>query len=227
MNSNGLMLLDFCTQNDLSVMGSMFQMRNSLKTTWKHPRSKHWHQLDHILANHLARQHINVVKVNISADCYTDHKLLVSKCSFSLKRKRIGRKPPIRPSIKVTPEIIDRLQQYLDQHLTNLPKKWNNLKECLQNAATFVFGKKRKQHYDWFDENDVEIYALIKDRHQNKKEIQRRVRQIKNNWFVNKANQAEIFYNQNNLREFYSVLREVYGPRTKVHIQFVLNKVPS
>ena len=41
MNSNGLMLFDFCTQNDLSVMGSMYQMKNSLKTTWKHPRSKH------------------------------------------------------------------------------------------------------------------------------------------------------------------------------------------
>ena len=68
---------------------------------------------------------------------------------------------------------------------------------------------------------------LIKDRHQNKKEIQRRVRQIKNDWFVNKANQAEIFYNQNNLREFYSTLREVYGPRTKSTHQFVRKTVHS
>ena len=190
-------------------------MKNSLKTTWKHLRSKHWHQLDHVLANHLARQHVDVVRVNVSADCFTDHRLLVCKCSFSLKRKKKGRKPPSRPSIKVTPEIIDRLQQYFDQYLTNLPQEWDDLKECLQNAATFVFGKKRKHQNDWFDENDVEIYALIKDRHQNKKEIQRHVRQIKNDWFVNKANQAEMFYNQNNLREFYSILREVYGPRTK------------
>ena len=215
MNSNGLMLLDFCTRNDLSVMGSMFQMKNSLKTTWKHPRSKHWHQIDHVLANHLARQHIDVVKVDISADCFTDHRLIVCKCSFSLKRKKKGRKPPSRPSIKVTPEIIARLQQYFDNNLTNLPQEWADLKECLQNAATFAFGKKRKQQNDWFDEHDFEIYALIKDRHLNKKEIQRRVRQIKNNWFLNKANQAEIFYNQNNLREFYSTLREVYGPRSK------------
>ena len=117
------------------------------------------------------------VRVNVSADCFTDHRLLVCKCSFSLKRKKKGRKPPSKPSIKVTPEIIDRLQQYFDQHLTNLPQEWDDLKESLQNAATFVFGKKRKQQNDWFDENDVKIYALIKDRHQNKKEIQRHVRQ--------------------------------------------------
>ena len=61
MNSNGLMLLDICTQNDLLVMGLMFQMKNSLKTTWKDLRSKHWHQFDHVLVNHL-------VRVNLSAD---------------------------------------------------------------------------------------------------------------------------------------------------------------
>ena len=194
MNSNGLMLLDFCTQYSLSIMGSMLQMKNSLKVTWKHPRSKHWHQLDHVLANNVARQYINVVKVNPSADCFTDHRLLVCKCSFSLKRKRKGKKPPTKPSIKVTPEVLDRLHGYLNQHLTNLPQEWNDLEECLQNAAIYAFGKKKKHKSDWFDENDAEICALIKDRHGNKKEIQRRVRQMKNDWFTNKANQAEIFY---------------------------------
>ena len=172
----------------------MLQMKNSLKVTWKHPRSKHWHQLDHVLANNVARQYINVVKVNPSADCFTDHRLLVCKCSFSLKRKRKGKKPPTKPSIKVTPEVLDRLHGYLNQHLTNLPQEWNDLKECLQNAAIYAFGKKKKHKSDWFDENDAEICALIKDRHGNKKEIQRRVRQMKNDWFTNKANQAEIFY---------------------------------
>ena len=115
----------------------------------------------------------------------------------------------------MTSEKIDRLHRYFNQHLTNLPQEWNDLKECLQNVAIIAFWKKQKQQSDWFNENNVEIYALIKDRHQNKKEIQRRIRQLKNDWFMNKANQAEIFYNQNNLREFYSILREVYGSRSK------------
>ena len=51
MNSNGLMLLDFCTRFQLSIMGTMFQLKNILKYTWQHLRSKHWQQIDHVLSN--------------------------------------------------------------------------------------------------------------------------------------------------------------------------------
>ena len=50
MNSNGLMLLEFCTRFLLSIMGTIFQFKNHLKNTWQHTRSKHWHQIDHVLA---------------------------------------------------------------------------------------------------------------------------------------------------------------------------------
>ena len=94
MNSNGLMLLEFCTRFQLSIMGTMFQLKNSLKNTWQHLRSKHWHQIDHVLSNQAARQYITVTKVNRAADCFTDHKLVVSKCLFSLKQKKKGTRPP-------------------------------------------------------------------------------------------------------------------------------------
>ena len=87
MNSNGLMLLEFCTQNHLTVMGSFFQLRAQLKSTWQNPRSKQWHQLDHLIANKSAKLAINVIKANIEADCFSDHRLIVCECSFSLKRK--------------------------------------------------------------------------------------------------------------------------------------------
>ena len=41
MNSNGLILLEFCTRFQLSFMGTMFQLKHSLKNTWQHLRSKH------------------------------------------------------------------------------------------------------------------------------------------------------------------------------------------
>ena len=97
MNSNGLILLEFCSQNHFSVMGSIFQLPNRLKCTWQHPRSKHWHQLDHVIANEHVKPGITVVKANLTADCFTDHRLVICKCTFSLKRKKKGRKPPIKP----------------------------------------------------------------------------------------------------------------------------------
>ena len=58
MNSNGLILLEFCTRFQLSIMGTMFQLKDSLKNTWQHLRSKHWHQLDHVLSNKAKTRHL-------------------------------------------------------------------------------------------------------------------------------------------------------------------------
>ena len=38
---------------------------------------------------------------------------------------------------------------------------------------------------------------------------------MKNDWFVEKANQMEKYYLENNIRDFYATLREVYGPKSK------------
>ena len=38
-----------CTYRfQLSIMSTMFQLKDSLKNTWQHLRSKHWHQLDYV-----------------------------------------------------------------------------------------------------------------------------------------------------------------------------------
>ena len=82
MHCYGLMLLEFCTRFQLSVMGTMFQFKNHLKNTWQHLRSKHWHQIDHVLADEKARKFIHVTKINPTADCFTDHKLHSCKWLF-------------------------------------------------------------------------------------------------------------------------------------------------
>lgn len=92
MNVNELMLPDFCTQNSLTVSGSVFQLSNKHKTSWQHSRSKHWHQIDHIHTNPQTRSHISVTKTYLDADCYSGHKLVICKCSFRLFRKYKGRK---------------------------------------------------------------------------------------------------------------------------------------
>lgn len=40
------------------------------------------------LANRNARQYINVTKVNPNTDCFTDHKLVIAKCCFVIKKRR-------------------------------------------------------------------------------------------------------------------------------------------
>ena len=48
-NDNGRLLLEFCMEQQLVVTNTIFQQKGSLKTTWMHPRSKHWHLIDYVL----------------------------------------------------------------------------------------------------------------------------------------------------------------------------------
>ena len=145
MNSNGLTLLEFCTRLHLSIMGTMFQLKAYLKNTWQHQRSRHWHQIDHVLADRKVRQFINVIKINPIADCFTDHKLLTAKCRFVVKKRR-KTKPPSSPDISLNAEKKEKLELFLEDKLLGCEKSWDDLKDVLQNAAKHVFQKRKKKN---------------------------------------------------------------------------------
>ena len=135
MNSNGLMLLEFCTRFEISAMGTMFQQKDSLKNTWQHLRSKHWHQLDHVFSNQAAKQHIKVTKVKQAADCCADHKLLVAKFLFSIKPKKKGTKPPKKLDVNMNDDKKEKLEQFLNDNLPVGKVDFEDLKQLLQNAV--------------------------------------------------------------------------------------------
>ena len=141
----------------------------------------------HVIANKSAKLAISVVKANIEADCFTEQRLIVCKWSFSLKRKRKGEQPPVKPRIAMTPEKIDYLQRYLTDKLSVCPYTWESFKATLKDARNNTFEKRQKRNADWFDENDYEIQNLLKDKNLNRREIQKRIRQMKNDWFTRKA----------------------------------------
>ena len=48
-NSNGELLLALCPEFELIATNTMFKQKDEHKTTWMHPRYKHWHMIDFII----------------------------------------------------------------------------------------------------------------------------------------------------------------------------------
>ena len=97
-NRNGLLLLRKCAEHDLLITNTVFKLPNRNKTSWMHPRSNHWHLIDYVIVQRTDRQDVRVTKTMCGADCWTDHRLVVSKLNLRIQpaRRPQGKKAPKR-----------------------------------------------------------------------------------------------------------------------------------
>ena len=180
-NSNGLLLLRTCTEHELLLTNTIFQLPTRKKTTWMHPRSGHWHLIDYIIVRSKDRNDVLVTKAMCGADCWTDHRLIVSKLKLHIQPLR-------RPQGKTTSKRLhlagleDKcFRQYfsdaLDKRLEELPLDSGNIEEdwATFRSETYATAQKilscsSRKHQDWFDENDKEIKTLLDEKHRLHKE---------------------------------------------------------
>ena len=142
--------------------------------------------------------------------------MLVAKCLFSIKSKKKGNKPPKKLDVNMNDSKKEKLEQFLNENLPVCKVDFEDFKQVLQSAATYVFGKRKRVQNDWFDDQDEEIRNLLKDKKQNRNALRKRIRELKNNWFQKKAEEAERYSQEKNHKDFYATLNAVYGPRSKV-----------
>ncbi|KAK2192722.1 hypothetical protein NP493_24g04000 [Ridgeia piscesae] len=86
-NSNGELLLALCSEFELIVINTKFKQKDERKTTWMHPRSRHWHMIDFIIMRCQEKMDINSTRAMRGANCWTDHRMLRSKVAFRIRQK--------------------------------------------------------------------------------------------------------------------------------------------
>ena len=81
-------LTDFCQENTLVIVNTLFQQHKRQLYTWTSPDHQYWNQIECILLSQKWRSSIQSVKTSPGADCVSDHWLLIAK--FRLKLKKLG-----------------------------------------------------------------------------------------------------------------------------------------
>ena len=237
LNSNGLLLLQLCNEHNLVITNTFSNQKN--KATWIHPQSKNGHMLDHIICRRADLRSFCKVRVMRGANFDTDHYMLRAKLRISIRRKCRSNGVKIPKRINVAklknPDIKSSLMAAFDQvDFTSLD--WDGVRDVIYGKGVEILGLKSTKHRDWFDENADEVNSLIDakrkahlkllnsspanrqssaDQYSSAKRIaQRRIRQIKNKWWSDLSDEIQTAYNRRDLKEFYGLLRQAYGPKS-------------
>lgn len=178
-NSNGLLLLKTCATHDLVITNTLFRLPTRKKTSWMHPRSKHWHLIDYIITRKRDRMDVRVTRAMCGADCWTDHRLIVSKFRLRIlpMRRPQGQKTAKRLNVsklkssRVAEEFVDDLEGRLpdtpQEDGTSVEEQWTAFRDAVYTTALEHLGPAIRRNQDWFDENDEEIQALLTEKHQH------------------------------------------------------------
>ena len=180
-----------------------------------------------------------------SDSCFTDHRLVkcVMRLKFCKKANRQQARPQLNVSALQHPDSRQELQTVIAQKLTQMPdtdfddvqKSWEFTKTALLKACAETIGTSRKKHQDWFDDNDQEILRLVERKRQAflswqtnpktrarkhalaeaKRVLQRRTRQLKNEWWKQKAAELQALSDSHDSKAFFAATKAIYGPSNR------------
>ena len=233
INSNGQLLLSLCAQFQLAITNTMFRLAAKHKTTWMHPRSKHWHLIDYAITRQRDISQVLVTRAMRGAHCWTDHRLIVTKLRLCLRRPfRASRKKPQNINIEKLKHPGPRSKYaetlacdiHSHQNTGDIDADWNALSSSILDVAINTIGIKNKRKQDWFDENDeVLSKAIAKHREllkrsnnsalirESDRELRKLTRHTKDKWWQDKAQYIQWLADSNQLGDFYSEIRNLLG----------------
>ncbi|KAK2160595.1 hypothetical protein NP493_1637g00009 [Ridgeia piscesae] len=177
-NSNGELLLALCSEFELIVTNTMFKQKNERKTTWMHPRSRHWHMIDFIITRCRCKKDIFNTRAMRDAICWTDHQMLRSKVAFRIQQKHnrqgtskstklnTAKLSTISHRESFEQEMDSALAQWEEKEISIPDEEWAALQQVVYNTAKTYLGKPDSKHQDCFDPNNQELQTLMSKRDQ-------------------------------------------------------------
>ena len=173
MNKNDQRLLALTCYHSLCVTNTFFRCKDIHQVSWRHPRSGHWHQLDLVITRRADVGNVLLTRSFHSADCDTDHALVVSKVRLTPKKLHHSKKK-CRPRVNTcctsnserTHQFTRKLEEALGSEGTidTIDTKWSHLRDALYDAAIHAYGKKERKNADWYEAHWEEMEPLVEEK---------------------------------------------------------------
>ncbi|GFR74649.1 craniofacial development protein 2-like [Elysia marginata] len=87
-NERGERLVEWAQRNEVIIANNWFEQPPRMKWTWKSPGDGSRNQIDFILISKRFRNAPLISKALPSADCYSDHVLLMGKIRVKLRKQK-------------------------------------------------------------------------------------------------------------------------------------------
>ncbi|BHF85585.1 hypothetical protein SprV_1002875400 [Sparganum proliferum] len=116
----------------------------------------------------------------------------------------------------------------------SVESRWCQLRDTIQSTALAVLGRARRQHQDWFDDNDAAIRNLLAEKnrlhkayadhptednkaasYRSRRQLQQRLREMQDAWTARKAEEIQGYSDRSEWKKFFAAIKAVYGPPTK------------
>nr|VZI42017.1 unnamed protein product [Spirometra erinaceieuropaei] len=116
----------------------------------------------------------------------------------------------------------------------SVENRWCQLRDTVQSTALTVLVRARRQHQDWFDDNDAAIGNLLAENNRlhkayadhptdgnraafyhSHRHLQQRLRETQDAWTARKAEEIQGYAGRNEWKNFFSAIKVVYGPPAK------------
>ena len=157
----GQRLIEFCQENPLVIVNTLFQQHKRRLYTWPSPDSQHRNQIDYILCSQRWRSSIQSAKTRVGADCGSDHELHIAK--FRLKLKKVGKTTrPFRYDLNQIPynytvEVTNRFKG-LDLIYREPEELWMEVPDIVQETGIKTIPKEKKcKKAKWLSEEALQI----------------------------------------------------------------------
>ena len=170
INDNGQRLLELCSNYHLCTTSSFFPNKLQHKASWMHPRSKHQHQLDHVITRKDQLSLVCNTRTYHSADCNTDHFLVLSKVVLEPRPFHLSKTKSL-PRINTGNTICQNQSQKFvsaykrsitsDSSHTSASAKWDHLRQSIFDCAMESYGKKQCETNDWYEANKVKLEPVL------------------------------------------------------------------